>query len=194
MREAGDFVAAQGTRVKGVRADNLRAARGRAANDEVRGPAAFQPEHVNCVRFPLSSLSFSHGLGTWVVVTAASLAVMQFTFVLVMRKGLRVHASLPLVMIFICAMIFNVLALLQIGPNTDSSCRIRPIATNISFALAVSSLIEHLAASRLDMRGHSNRKACKNILAAVVIEVLLLIIWAVCDGTPHTAPVRSELQ
>ena len=44
------------------------------------------------------------------------------------------------------------------------------------------------------VRGHSNHKACKNILAAVVIEVLLLIIWAVWDGTPHTAPVCSELQ
>jgi hypothetical protein len=137
------------------------------------------------------SIPLSDGLGVAVLSLAAVGAVIELAGIFMMRKQLRVHDSLPLIMISISAQVFNVVAILQLGPNTETSCLVRPLVVNLSFTLGCSSLVEHLVASRLHVRGATNRKAFRNISVAVLIETILQITWVVADETPRLAPVNA---
>ena len=137
------------------------------------------------------SILLSDGLGIIVVCLVAAGAIVELAAIFMMRKDLVVHDSLPMVMISVSAQVFNAVAILQLGANTETTCLLRPLVTNLSFTLACSSLVEHLVSSRLHVRGATNRKAIRNIFFALMVESVLQILWVTSDATPRLQPVSA---
>ena len=139
------------------------------------------------------SIRWTDSLGVVIILVAVTGAVVELLATYMMRKQLRVHDSLPLMMMSMSAQALNVVAVLQLGANTETSCLLRPLVTNLTFTLACSSLAEHLVASRLHERGFTNWNASRNIFLCLVVDAVLQIAWIAWDTTPRLAPVSFAI-